>query len=376
MGGMAGGFGGISSSAVLLQHTDDDPNSYTNTFESAKTSVSSADQTRLIQSLEKLSNGKDLESVVDIDEVLRYFVVHNFVVNGDSYTGSMVHNYYLYEENGRFSMIPWDYNLAFGTFQGNNAKSAVNDPIDTPLSVDGSGNRPMADWIFSSEEYTDLYHQYFAEFLSSTDFAVIIDTTAELIAPYVEKDATAFYSYEAFETGVAALREFCLLRAESIQGQLDGTIPSTDAGQSANSTTLIDVSALSLSDMGSMNMGGMDFGRGGNRGGSRDETGVDNSFGARDGNSVGGRNEAASEAQRPDGDFPGGEIPQVPDENITRGGNGRGGGQFMRGGQGQDWARDAAADKTSAISPDVLLTVGVSVLFLLAGLFIAFKVKH
>ena len=27
------------------------------------------------------------------DEVLRYFVVHNFVVNGDSYTGSMIHNY-------------------------------------------------------------------------------------------------------------------------------------------------------------------------------------------------------------------------------------------------------------------------------------------
>lgn len=85
-------------------------------------------------------------------------------------------------------------------------------------------------------------------------------------------------SYEAFETGVAALREFCLLRAESIQGQLDGTIPSTDEGQSANSSTLIDVSALSLSDMGSMNMGGTDFGRSGNRGGGQDETGVDNSF--------------------------------------------------------------------------------------------------
>ena len=26
----------------------------------------------------------------------------------------MVHNYYLYEEKGKLSIIPWDYNLAFG----------------------------------------------------------------------------------------------------------------------------------------------------------------------------------------------------------------------------------------------------------------------
>ena len=50
-----------------------------------------------------------------MEEVIRYFVVHNFVCNGDSYTGTMIHNYYLYEEDGRLSMLPWDYNLAYGT---------------------------------------------------------------------------------------------------------------------------------------------------------------------------------------------------------------------------------------------------------------------
>ena len=55
-------------------------------------------------------------NVVNMDEVIRYFVVHNFVCNFDSYTGSMIHNYYLYEEDGQLSMIPWDYNLAFGGF--------------------------------------------------------------------------------------------------------------------------------------------------------------------------------------------------------------------------------------------------------------------
>ena len=52
------------------------------------------DEARLIESLKKLSSYEDLEDVLDMDAVLRYFVVHNFVVNGDSYTGSMIHNYY------------------------------------------------------------------------------------------------------------------------------------------------------------------------------------------------------------------------------------------------------------------------------------------
>ena len=264
MGGMFGGMG-MGSSDVLLQYSNDDPASYSNIFSSAKTHVTEADQTRLIQALKALSEG-DAENAVNVEQVIRYFVVHNFVVNGDSYTGSMIHNYYLYEEDGKLEMLPWDYNLAFGTFQGGNATSTVNDPIDTPLSVTGTG-RPIIDWIFSNEEYTELYHQYFAEFLKQTDFAQLIDTTAALIAPYVEKDPTKFCTYEEFEKGVSVMREFCLLREESIQGQLDGVIPSTSSGQKNQSETLVDASHLTLSDMGSMGMGGGfggGFGGGGN----------------------------------------------------------------------------------------------------------------
>ena len=267
-GGGGGGFGGfgMGSGDVKLQYIDDDADSYSNIFSSAKTAVTKTDQNRLISSLKDLSSFENLESVLNMDEVLRYFVAHNFVVNGDSYTGSMIHNYYLYEEDGKLSMIPWDYNLAFGTFQGGNATSAVNDPIDSPLSV--SEDRPMAYWMFSSEEYTQLYHQYFSEFMeqffSEGQIEALIRSTAELIAPYVEKDPTKFCTYEEFERGVEALSNFCQLRAESVAGQLDGSIPSTDAGQSADSSALIDASSLTVSDMGTMG-GGMG-GFGGNRG--------------------------------------------------------------------------------------------------------------
>ena len=99
---------GMGSEDVKLQYIDDDPDSYANIFDNAKTDISEADEQRLIASLKKLSAYEDLGDVLDTDEVLRYFVVHNFVVNGDSYTGSMIHNYYLYEQDGKLAMIPWD----------------------------------------------------------------------------------------------------------------------------------------------------------------------------------------------------------------------------------------------------------------------------
>ncbi|MBQ9082593.1 MAG: CotH kinase family protein, partial [Clostridia bacterium] len=173
MGNDPSGFGGtgsfgMGSSDVKLQYIDDDIDSYSNIWNNAKTDITTSDQMRLIASLKKLSEGEDIASVVDIEQVLRYFVVHNFVCNGDSYTGSMIHNYYLYEDDGQLAMLPWDYNLAYGTFSGGDATGTVNTPIDLPVSG-GSSDRPMLNWIFESAAYTEQYHQYFAEFLTSVD---------------------------------------------------------------------------------------------------------------------------------------------------------------------------------------------------------------
>lgn len=260
-----GGGMGMGSDDVSLIYSDDDYDSYSNIFDNAKTNISNADKDRLIDSLKTLGEASDIESVVDVDEVIRYFVVHNFVCNFDSYTGSMIHNYYLYEEDGVMSMIPWDYNLAFGGFMsGSDAGSLVNYPIDTPVSGGTVDSRPMLAWIFSDEEYTDMYHEYFSEFISeyfdSGYFEEMIDSVSEMIAPYVEKDPTKFCTYEEFEEGISSLKEFCLLRSESVNGQLDGTIPSTSDGQSEDNSTLIDAGDLEISAMGSM---GNTMGRGG-----------------------------------------------------------------------------------------------------------------
>ena len=345
--------GGMGSGETKLQYIDDDPDSYSTIFSSAKTDITAADQTRLIAALKDLSAGK--ESAVNTEAVIRYFVVHNFVVNGDSYTGSMIHNYYLYEEDGQLSMIPWDYNLAFGTFQGSNATNAVTDDIDAPLSVTGS-DRPMIDWIFRSEEYTELYHRYFREFLDTVDVQSIIKNAKTLIAPYVEKDPTKFCTYEEFETGVETLAAFCDLRSRSAQQQL--------AGEEAN----VDASGIDLSDMGTMGGG---FGGRGQRPGTAGEdnaTGTDSQMPQMPGGFANISDTEGSGAQQfPDFGGQGGMTPPEGTENLFPGQNGSGQSGFPTRGQ-------TGSAPTQGGSQLVLLAVTIAILG--AGLLFAFQFKR
>lgn len=260
-----GGFGGFSfgmgSEDVKLIYSDDDPDSYSNIFNNAKTNVSQSDQKRLIESLRKLNEGEDVDEVVDTGEVIRYLAVHNFLCNDDSYTGMIVHNYYLYEKDGQLSILPWDYNLAFGGFSAStNATSTVNSPIDSPVSGGTVESRPLIAWIFDSEDALSAYHEAYSSFLAENIengwLEAEISRVQAMITPYLEQDTSAFYDMEEFGKAVDTLQTFCARRCESIRGQLEGTIPSTTQGQQSDRTALVDASDISTADMGSMNTGG------------------------------------------------------------------------------------------------------------------------
>ena len=138
------------------------------------------------------------------------------------------------------SILPWDYNLAFGTYalgMTNPIKDPnilINYPINTPAEGEVMLNRPLYHNLMKHDEYFTRYHDYFDELLSeyfeSGRFAATLRQTEKLIAPYVQKDPTAFCSYEDHRLAVDTLEQVCLLRAESIRGQLDGEIPATIRG--------------------------------------------------------------------------------------------------------------------------------------------------
>ncbi len=247
---------------VALRYTDDEFASYDNIFRNAKFRITDADKRRLIASLKTLSSGKALDTVIDTEQVLRYFTVQVFVVNMDSYLGKTGHNYFLYEKDGVLSMIPWDYNLAFATYSLgmpnpiNDSTLYVNYPIDTPAAFDIMSERPMYHQLMKDSNYYLTYHLLFDQliesYFESGYFEHFVEQTADMIAPYVRKDPTAFCSFEDYQKAVETITEFCRLRAMSIRGQLDGSFPSTFREQEENPDAYIDASSVWLPDMGEL----------------------------------------------------------------------------------------------------------------------------
>ncbi len=245
---------------VALQYTGEDYESYDNIFRYAKFKITDTDRDRLIAALKILDSGEQLDRAVDIEEMLRYFTVQVFVVNLDSYLGHTGHNYFLYEKDGILQMLPWDYNLAFGTYSLgmpnpiNDSTLYINYPINTPGDGSYMQNRPMFHKLMLVPEHFHRYHTLFDAFLSgyfeSGWFGQHTREVAEMIGPYVEKDPTAFCSYEDHLTGVETIVNFCLLRAQSVRGQLEGTIPATIKAQAENPDARIDGSTVWLPDLG------------------------------------------------------------------------------------------------------------------------------
>ncbi len=265
-----GGFGGLGggSSSADLQYIDGDTGSYSEIFDSAVFDITESDKLRLVESLRKLSAGEDLENTVDIDEALRYFACNVALVNLDSYLSSMKHNYYLYEKDGKLSMLPWDYNLSFAGFQSGDAEQAVNYPIDTAVSGVQLEERPMLGKLLENETYLAKYHEYLAEiaetYWNDAAFEQKIRQLDQLIGSYVAQDPTAFYEYDQYQAALETLLSFVSLRSQSILGQVYGQVPSTEEGQRQNPEALIDAGELQLSLMGQQG-GGREGGFGGRK---------------------------------------------------------------------------------------------------------------
>ena len=248
---------------------------YADLWDSAVFKTGKADRVRLVNSIETLNRGSDPLSVLDADALLRYFAVHSFVNNYDSYTSLFVHNFYLHEQDGMLSMVPWDYNLAFGSFTYEAAASTVlagsgfdpipdtgaamdidtgmiNYPIDTPVYSIDMADRPLLNALLTDPDMLAQYHALYDTFLTDCfengKYAALCAEVTGMIRPYVEAGLT-FYEPEQFERGAAAMAQYLDRRAAAVRGQLDGTIPATLEGQRENASGLVDPQGLVLSDM-------------------------------------------------------------------------------------------------------------------------------
>ena len=71
-----------------------------------------------------------LEQLMDVDEAVRYFATHSFLVQLDDMFNDR-QNFGLYiGEDGRSLFVPWDYDLSFGCYHPSTAELTANFPLE------------------------------------------------------------------------------------------------------------------------------------------------------------------------------------------------------------------------------------------------------
>lgn len=386
--------GEMTGSGSDLTWLGDDPSAYTGLALKSKTTNDDI----LIDMINELNNGSDYEKVLDVEESLKYIALNVATNNMDSYIGQNKQNYYLYEDDGIFSILPWDYNMAFGGLGGgmpggmggfgglgnrfgnragnedgntleppgggstdNTDPARQSEPQETAATAyeraSGSSllideptqgavaDRPLVAKLLEVQEYKELYHSILQEavdgYLSNDTFTARVNELAAMISPYVQADPNAFYSYEEFQAAVPSLIATNASQVENISQQLDGTIPSSGDGSGSG--------------------GGMG-GFGGDMNRNRGQNNTTASQGEAEGlfPAFGG--------QMPQGQAPGGLTEgQIPEWNGQPGGGGRGDFNFDFGFGQENGARRGAASAEGAVA------TGASLLFLLlAAGFVAF----
>ena len=179
-----------------------------------------------------LSDTEKLPNVLDISSVLKYTAVNAVIANEDSYIGEKARNYYFYESDGKMKMIPWDFNLAFGTdtsLRKDNYAiklSFIDADVKAPYFGVEASSRPLVSNLLSQSVYYDEYMQYvnkLSEFMD--ELPAKCNSVKELIDEAVKNDSTSFYGYgmfeDEFEEGQSnSLISFIKARGTSIKSQL------------------------------------------------------------------------------------------------------------------------------------------------------------
>lgn len=325
----------------------------------------------LLDMLDELNNGTDYEKYINVDNALGYIALNAVTGNMDSYLGSNKQNYYLYEDDGVFSILPWDYNMAFGGLGGSDV--LIDEPTQGALA-----ERPLIAKLLANDEYKAKYHaiirQMIDGYLQDDTFQARMDELDQMISSYVKADPSAFYTFEQYESGIQSVKTFMSTMAASVSGQLDGTIASSGDGSGSGG--------------GMGGFGGGGFGGGGF--GAAPGGGAGAQSGAAQGGSAGGvQNGAVQQGQAPvqgqgwpAGQYggPGGAPGAMGGLAIPEGGNGPGG--YMAGG-GRDFGGmggfgggdfgGAPGGTQQQGSTSEAITTGVAIIvLLLAAAFVTF----
>ena len=178
----------------------------TNCYKRAYEMESTGDWAKLGGFLDTLNNHfTEVENVLDIDRTLWMMAFENVTVCLDGPINSIPHNFYLFKDNnGRFSPLLWDMNMAFGTFTNGLPNPVTNtdlQELDIFHNSNDASNK-LNSQIFSSDRYKRMYIAHMRTILdeqfSNNNYSIRAAQLQQIIDADVVADPNTFYSYTDF----------------------------------------------------------------------------------------------------------------------------------------------------------------------------------
>lgn len=164
-----------------------------------------------LQELTRVLNEEmdSIEKVLDVDQTLWMHAFNNALVNLDSYTGKLCHNYYMYQmPSGQFTPVVWDMNLNFGAFQYDGIKqTALTQEELQTLSPfvhfkQKNEQRPLITNLLSVPLYRKIYVAHLKtivqEYLKTGKYLDRAKAIQKQIDFHVKNDENKLYAYDEF----------------------------------------------------------------------------------------------------------------------------------------------------------------------------------
>ncbi len=191
---------------------------YRNMFEK-ENNEDADDWSDLVKLIDTLNNQPldALRGVLDVDSAAALLALDLLTVNLDSYIGSG-HNYYLYHRvsDGRFVLMPWDPNEAWGNFNLgipieqlrrlplNFMPQPMGPPGQPPPPQPPGGSRPLASKLWADPDtraaYRDKVRSLLAGAAHPDTLLARMQALRDLVRPWVEMDVKKMYPTSQFES--------------------------------------------------------------------------------------------------------------------------------------------------------------------------------
>lgn len=190
---------------ATLHNIGSDSTCYAVTYESKSLR---SDYKSLIQLTKTLKdNVSKVNKELDIDQTLWMLAFNNVLVNLDSYSGRLAHNYYMVQDvSGRWVPLIWDLNMSFGGFRYDGGDKSLDNKsmIEmSPFLHYKNTNKPLISQLLSIPRYRKIYIAHIQTILEENFYNGWYKQRAQRLQSVVDyalkNDENKFYSYSSFK---------------------------------------------------------------------------------------------------------------------------------------------------------------------------------